>query len=120
MHTVSPLHVHFVALRAVLPETRIHIHEQLLHVEGQPVDSAVPVLGRVRFERGVQDRQNHIAALRNQRHYFFLHTNRSMSYSHGTLGAAPPFLICMRQILPRLSGGGRYTWARSQRERESE
>lgn len=71
-HTVSPLHVHFVALRAVLPQTRIHIHEQLLHVEGQPVDSAVPVFGRVRFERGVQDRQNHIAALRNERHYFFL------------------------------------------------
>ena len=33
-------HVHLVLLRALLPQPRVHVHEELLHVERQAVHSA--------------------------------------------------------------------------------
>eukprot|EP00961_Rhodomonas_salina_P057100 767671-Rhodomonas_salina.2 len=40
----GPVHVLLVALGALLPEARVHVHEQLLDVEREPVDRAIPVL----------------------------------------------------------------------------
>ena len=63
----APFHVQFVALRAVLPEARVHIHEEFLHVERQTVHGAVPVLRGVGFERRIEHRENHITALGDER-----------------------------------------------------
>ena len=67
-HRAAPFHVQFVALRAVLPEARVHIHEEFLHVEGQTVHGAVPVLRSIGFERRIEHRENHITALSDERY----------------------------------------------------
>mmetsp|Transcript_11553 Transcript_11553/g.28001 ORF Transcript_11553/g.28001 Transcript_11553/m.28001 type:complete len:241 (+) Transcript_11553:166-888(+) len=63
----GPLHVGLVPRCAFLPEARVHVHEELLDVERQPVHRAIPVLGGVGLQRGVQNGQNDVTALGNER-----------------------------------------------------
>jgi len=83
---VAPFHVHFVALCAIFPEARVHIHEELLHIKSEPMDCAVPVLSGVGLERRVQHRQNDVAALGNERHYVLVVPQKQRALCHLEVG----------------------------------